>query len=1752
MRPRSWFFAALALVLACSALRAGDVDIPYTVNSDGYVSLAVYDSGGRMVRTLLSSVPRRAGSYVERWDGRDRYGVAVPAGSYSWRALLHQGIRSQYLGRVGTNTLPNWRAAIGNHAGVFGFSADERGPLLTAGGEGGLLAVQTDWQGSYLWTDRDTYMDFPHEGASAVGLSNGRFFCLGSNPDGTAANVQVLDRSFSRNPRLVTSFRVHLTASGPGGEPTDLDAHAGVLAVAYANDARIRWYDENGTFQAEATVPAPQGLALQADGALLVISGGSVLRWATPTSAPTTLIASSQLSHPFRLHVDKATGDVLVAENSTAFGASPAHHQVKRFSANGTLLRTYGTPAGRVDGPYVATDFRNVRDILADPDAVGNPGGFLVAEPATLPNRVARFDAQGRLLREWLVGTVYGNGSAPEPGDPTKVWYSQVARGYVRAQFDYATGNFTILETYELDLQAALTPLGASVAPNPILKQLNGQTYLCGQEGLFVLRYDPVARTLRPASVLGRAQWGFEWQLPPAFRPNPQPYQGGHYLYVWNDANADGLPQPGELTFTDVNDLQGIPWYDETDGLTVNAAQANDGDGTLVVARPTFQDGLPAYRSFALLPGPELRYGGVRLRPNQTLVTNGRRYSTYSGPAPGDVPHGAYYLPGLSGLDRLVRFDAAGQILWQVGRHAAVFDGERGETYAIRRIIGEAQNCIIAGEANCEPVRTASHVYTDDGLYVDRVILRPADGAPVNAGTAHGSNGFEFSGGVVHTTPSGEVYLYYCGNTFPPIYRLTGWDQFVRQSGTVTLATVSTAAAANGTGLRAEFRNGSGFSGAPTASLAGARVLLGSDAPAAGVNATNFTARWAGQVEAPLTDDYAFTLETNDSGTPLLLAARVWVDGRLLIDTADPETFAADGSYGGYYGLGRLGLRGGERYDVVVEYTNLGSTSGRFALCWESTAMERETIPVRYLYNTAPSGATGGTRYGGGLQAWWRFDDSASLGADASGQNRPLTVSNVSSEPDGLIERAVRFDGGTSAASASVPASAQSATVSLWFRTSSAGRGLFSATLPGGQRDRQIYLDAAGQLVATLTGSAGTETLTAGGTNWADDAWHHVVHAFGGPFGGQRLYVDGVLRASGQTASASSAAQSVQLGISPAAPTPAYLGLLDQVRIYDRSLTPREVRELYRSEVGLLGWYTFETDGAAGIALANSASGPEAFGAEGYRYDATRYVAGRFGRGLEFRESYQRASSAVVFEELELPHRNVSYGFWFRTRSAYVGLLVPQRNFGNYLDSWARASIALENGQLVSRLDGGPFLYSSRTYHDGDWHHVLQVVGPDVGGRRLYVDGQLVGSDGLSDLQARRGYKAGLFLGPNDLFLQGPERSVVMDDVRVYGRALSAAEVARVFGATATASAAAPVLSPAGGTFGNSVLVTASSTTSGAQLVYSTDGSEPDLTSPAWPAAGLTVNATTSLRVRALASGFDPSPATVGAFVITAPPPPGTSSSLFAALNPSPSGDANGGAGYELGVRLRAEVAGKLTAVRYYRVPGESGSHMARVWSTAGTLRASADFAGETVSGWQQVALNPPLIVAAGETFVVSVNSNTDYGFAAYALASAVTNGVLTTLGTPNGVFSGTRGQFPNQSFQNSNYFRDVVLVTDTALESWRRANFGSPLSTGAGLDTADPDGDGRANLLEYALGGQPLLADAAVGAPLAGRDHGGHATLTFPRVRPDVSYVVEASSDLLNWTVLATNPGTVGQSVTVTDPTTPPRRFLRLRVTAP
>ncbi len=138
----------------------------------------------------------------------------------------------------------------------------------------------------------------------------------------------------------------------------------------------------------------------------------------------------------------------------------------------------------------------------------------------------------------------------------------------------------------------------------------------------------------------------------------------------------------------------------------------------------------------------------------------------------------------------------------------------------------------------------------------------------------------------------------------------------------------------------------------------------------------------------------------------------------------------------------------------------------------------------------------------------------------------------------------------------------------------------------------------------------------------------------------------------------------------------------------------------------------------------------------------------------------------------------------------------------------------------------------------------------------------------------------------------------------------------------------------------------------------------------------------------------------------------------------------------ELGVKFKSIVNGFVTGIRFYKGAANTGTHTGHLWTSTGTLLATATFTNETASGWQTVNLSTPVAITANTIYVVSYYSPSrhfSYTFNNY-FSSPWVNGPLTapahTPTDPNGVFGlGSNGTFPNLNSNNVNYWVDVVIT---------------------------------------------------------------------------------------------------------------------------
>jgi hypothetical protein len=136
----------------------------------------------------------------------------------------------------------------------------------------------------------------------------------------------------------------------------------------------------------------------------------------------------------------------------------------------------------------------------------------------------------------------------------------------------------------------------------------------------------------------------------------------------------------------------------------------------------------------------------------------------------------------------------------------------------------------------------------------------------------------------------------------------------------------------------------------------------------------------------------------------------------------------------------------------------------------------------------------------------------------------------------------------------------------------------------------------------------------------------------------------------------------------------------------------------------------------------------------------------------------------------------------------------------------------------------------------------------------------------------------------------------------------------------------------------------------------------------------------------------------------------------------------------ELGVKFQSSVAGTITAIRFYKGPQNTGTHVGNLWSASGMLLAMATFSNESTSGWQQVDLSSPIAITPGTTYVVSYHTNTGlYSVNDNYFTSVHVNGPLmasdSTNSGGNGVYTyGSTSNFPTNTYLGSNYWVDVVF----------------------------------------------------------------------------------------------------------------------------
>ena len=439
----------------------------------------------------------------------------------------------------------------------------------------------------------------------------------------------------------------------------------------------------------------------------------------------------------------------------------------------------------------------------------------------------------------------------------------------------------------------------------------------------------------------------------------------------------------------------------------------------------------------------------------------------------------------------------------------------------------------------------------------------------------------------------------------------------------------------------------------------------------------------------------------------------------------------------------------------------------------------------------APSGGTSDTLdvFGdGNCLALYTLDYDGS----ETGGNYDGTPSNVDFGVDGQINWGASFNGSNSYIELSTENTGLTLfdrtnySISLWYYTSNittSGR-IFSQEDGGGSviaiRGDDFIIDT-----RDVSGSGASVVTPFSSSN---NAWNHVVLTYDGTT--YKLYLNG-----NQTPAATYAHSlypthatvgsdyRMALGARRASGSTSsvFNGVIDQVRIFDRAISPTEVSTLYGETATT---YTPTTDtvdyqgtNAAYYKLDNNALDETTNNYDGAETDIT-YEFGRYGQAAVFNgsSSYITADKSV-FGTGDGTADVFTISLWFNT-TTNNGVLAGTRGNsatqGFILWLLSDGTIRYDEANATGSVDT---LITTNTYDDGNWHNVV-VTRNASNQATLYVDGSVQVST-TTITTALTSHTNNLFIGmysAGSLHYNGS-----IDQVRIFDSALDATAVENLY-----------------------------------------------------------------------------------------------------------------------------------------------------------------------------------------------------------------------------------------------------------------------------------------------------------------------------------------------------------------------------------
>jgi RHS repeat-associated protein len=437
-----------------------------------------------------------------------------------------------------------------------------------------------------------------------------------------------------------------------------------------------------------------------------------------------------------------------------------------------------------------------------------------------------------------------------------------------------------------------------------------------------------------------------------------------------------------------------------------------------------------------------------------------------------------------------------------------------------------------------------------------------------------------------------------------------------------------------------------------------------------------------------------------------------------------------------------------------------------------------------------------------GLVAAYGFEEaSGTTAADSSGNNLSGTLTGAS-RVDGRFGKSLEFDGTddwVTVADANQLDLTTGMTLSAWvYPTAALGPWpcIIMKERPPNGASYSLYANTNYSRPGTYITENGTEYDLTGGNLLPVGQWSYLTSTYNG--GTLAIYVNGALVGSRSlTVSISPSDGPLRIGGDDIWEDEHFAGRIDEVRIYNRALSPAEIATDMSSAVVAgstepppppppppctdaaclpVAAYGFEE------ASGNNATDSSGNGLTGTLSGPTR-VDGRFGKSLAFDGDDDLVTVADA-NQLDLSAA-MTLSAWVYPTEAQTGwhsIILKERPLGEayslYANTGASTPGTYFTGNSEHDVTGGNLLPV------GQWSYLTSTYDGSL--LKLYVNGALVGSASVTE--AIGASAEPLRFGGNTIWLEESFKGRI-DEVRIYDRALTAAEIAADMNAPVVPSA---------------------------------------------------------------------------------------------------------------------------------------------------------------------------------------------------------------------------------------------------------------------------------------------------------------------------------------------------------------------------